>query len=89
MPIREELWEFPHTMQLKVLGATDAPLEAAVVEILEAHLDDFDRHRHLTRKPSAKGNFVSISAEITVHNAEQVEKIYAQLNDCPHVKITL
>ena len=27
--IREELWDFPHSMQLKVMGAADAPLAAA------------------------------------------------------------
>ena len=25
MAIREELWDFPHAMQLKVMGAADAP----------------------------------------------------------------
>ena len=62
--IREELWDFPHSMQLKVMGAADAPLEEAVVEILETHLDDFDRHAHLSSKPSTKGNFVSLTATV-------------------------
>ncbi|NCG44782.1 DUF493 domain-containing protein, partial [Vibrio parahaemolyticus] len=37
MPIREELWEFPHAMQLKVLGAADTlpEMKSAVVDILE------------------------------------------------------
>lgn len=89
MPIREELWEFPHAMQLKVMGAADAPLEEAVVDILEAHLEDFDRVRHLTSKPSAKGNFVSLTASVTLRNRDQVERIYRALDACPHVKITL
>lgn len=89
MSIREELWEFPHDMQLKVMGAADAPLEETVVEILEAHLEDFDRQRHLSRKPSTKGNFVSVTARVTLRNREQVESIYRALNDSPHVKITL
>lgn len=89
MAIREELWEFPHPMQLKVMGAADAPLEEAVVEILEAHLEDFDRRLHLSSKPSAKGNFVSLTARVTLRDRDQVENIYRALNDCPHVKITL
>ena len=31
MAIQEHLWEFPHDMQLKVMGAIDSPLEAALI----------------------------------------------------------
>lgn len=89
MSIREELWEFPHAMQLKVMGAADAPLEEVLVEILETHLGSFDRALNLSRKPSAKGTFVSITANILVHDKQQVEGIYRDLNASPHVKITL
>ncbi|HCE39290.1 YbeD family protein [Alloalcanivorax profundimaris] len=87
--IREELWDFPHSMQLKVMGAADAPLEEAVVEILETHLDDFDRHAHLSSKPSTKGNFVSLTASVVLRDRDQLETVYRELNACPHVKITL
>lgn len=89
MAINEELWEFPHAMQLKVMGAADAPLEDLVVEILERHLGGFERALNLSRKPSARGTFVSITANILVHNKQQVEGIYRDLNASPHVKITL
>lgn len=90
MAIREELWEFPHTMQLKVMGAADAPLQEAVLDILKTHLAaDFDPSAALSSKPSSKGTFVSITARITVHDKQQVEAIYKALNDCEHVKITL
>lgn len=89
MAIREELWDFPHDMQLKVMGAADAPLEEAVIEILETHLGDFDRHAHLSSKPSTKGTFVSLTASITVRDKQQVEAIYRDLDASPHVKITL
>jgi len=89
MAIREDLWDFPHHMQLKVMGAADAPLADAVAEILETHLADFNRHAHLSSRPSTKGNFVSITASVTLHHREQVERIYRDLDACPHVKITL
>ena len=68
MAIQEHLWEFPHDMQLKVMGLTDSPLETAVIEILEMHLEDFDADKHLASKPSSKGNFVSITAQVTMRN---------------------
>lgn len=89
MAIQEHLWEFPHQMQLKVMGLADSPLETALIEILEHHLDDFNADKHLARKPSSKGNFVSITAQVTMRNREQVEAIYKALNECSHVKMTL
>ena len=89
MAIREDLWDFPHDMQLKGMGAADAPLEDAVADILEQHVADFDRHAHLSSRPSTKGNFVSITASVTLRHREQVESIYRDLDACPHVKITL
>ncbi|KAF0807419.1 hypothetical protein A6D6_00971 [Alcanivorax xiamenensis] len=90
MAIREELWEFPHTMHLKVMGAVDAPLEDAVVDIIERVLElDFDRPRNLSARPSSRGNFIALTARITVQDKGQVETLYRELNACPHVKITL
>ena len=89
MAIQEHLWEFPHNMQLKVMGAADAPLEDALIDILNTHLEDFDPSRHLSSKPSRKGNCVSFTAQVTMRNREQVEAIYKALDECPHVKMTL
>ena len=89
MAIQEHLWEFPHAMQLKVMGVADAPLEQALIDILSTHLDDFDAASHLTSKPSSKGTFVSFTAQVTMRNREQVEAIYKALNECPHVKMTI
>lgn len=86
MNVNEHLWDFPHEMTLKVMGAVDAPLEQAVIEILDVHLEAFDSSK-ISIKPSSKGNYVSVNALIVVHHKGQVEKIYAALNDCPHVKI--
>lgn len=86
MNVNEHLWEFPHKMTLKVMGAVDAPIEQAVIDILSDHLDDFDAVC-ISIKPSSKGNYLSVNAPIVVLHKEQVEKIYAALNASPHVKI--
>lgn len=89
MPINEELWEFPHRMKLKVMGPADSPLEAAVIEILNQHLEDFDPEHHLAVTPSAKGNYVSVTCHVVMRNREQVETIYRKLNECPHSRMVL
>lgn len=86
MNVNEHLWDFPHKMTLKVMGAVDAPIEQAVIEILAIHLEEFDPS-NISIKPSSKGNYVSVNALIVVYHKDQVEKIYAALNDSPHVKI--
>ena len=87
MTLNDDLWEFPHSMTLKVMGAADAPLVQAVVAILDQHLDDFDPNHHLDSKPSRSGNYVSLSAQVVMRNREQVLAIYAELNACEHVKV--
>lgn len=87
MSINDELWEFPHAMTLKVMGAADSPLEQAVVAILSEHLKDFDANEDLSLTPSSKGNYVSVNARIVMENRDQVIAIYTALNACPHVKV--
>jgi hypothetical protein len=87
MTIRDEIWEFPHTMTLKVMGSVDAPLKEAVVEILEQHLEDFDHANHLSEAFSSKGNYLSLSARVVVRNRDQVISIYAALDASEHVKV--
>jgi putative lipoic acid-binding regulatory protein len=87
MTIRDEIWEFPHSMTLKVMGSVDAPLRDAVVAILEQHLDDFDHASHLSETLSSKGNYVSLSAQVVMRNRDQVIGIYAALDASEHVKV--
>ena len=86
---REELWEFPHTMRLRVMGATGSAVREEVVRILSRHLEDFDPQQHLSQQPSRRGNYVSIQARVTLHDAGQVRAIYAELNASPEVKVVL
>lgn len=85
--VNEHLWEFPHTMTLKVLGATGSPLEAVVTAVITEQIPAFDPNKHMHVVPSSKGNFISVNARFTVDNADQVRAIYAALNASPHVKV--
>ncbi|NVJ59698.1 MAG: DUF493 family protein [Gammaproteobacteria bacterium] len=42
-----------------------------------------------TTKPSAKGNYVSITIHVTLENVEQVETLYREVRNIPDVKMTL
>lgn len=87
MTLHAELWNFPHAMQLKVMGAADTPLAEIVTAILVRHLGNFDPRTQLRHTPSRHGNYVSLTASIVMQNKEQVTAIYAELNASPHVKV--
>jgi uncharacterized protein len=87
MTVNEHLWDFPHEMTLKVMGASDSPLEQAVVAILTEHLEDFDPNQHVRILPSPKGNFISVNARVVMRHRDQVAAIYAALSACSHVKV--
>ena len=87
MSINEALWDFPHAMQLKVMGAAGAPLAELVIDVLSRHLGAFDAEKQLRENQSRGGNYVSLTASIVMENKEQVIAIYAELNASPHVKV--
>jgi len=87
MSINEHLWEFPHAMTLKVMGAADSPIHDVVVAVLTEHAPEFDPASDVHITPSSKGNFVSVNAKVVMQHREQVEAIYAALNASPHVKV--
>ena len=87
MSINEHLWEFPHAMTLKVMGATDSPIHDVVVAVLTEHVADFDPAGDVHVTPSSKGNFISVNAKVVMRHREQVEAVYAALNASPHVKV--
>lgn len=86
--LREELWQFPHDMTLKVFGDADAGLADIVCAILARHLGEFSP-RNLSTRPSSGGRFVAVSVDITVHNRVQVEGIYRDLNAEPRVRMAI
>lgn len=89
MSLNDELWEFPHTMTLKVFGdAGGEPLADIVGAILARHLQDFAAHA-VTTRASSHGRFLAVSADITVHNREQVLGIYADLRAHPRIRMAI
>lgn len=91
--INEEIWDFPHTMTLKVFGDAATPpggvaLADLVCAILVRHLGDFSPHA-LTARASSGGKYLAVSIEIVVHNRDQVEGIYRDLRAEPRVRTAI
>lgn len=92
-PLNAALWEFPHTMTLKVIGDADAATDETaltdlVCAILARHLGDFSPQA-LSTRTSSGGRFLSVSVGICVHNCAQVEGIYRDLRAEPRIRTAL
>lgn len=88
MDINEDVWDFPNTFEIKVMGRANCNLEEAVATILEQHAGDYVPES-ISIKPSSKGTFVSITAKLTVENKLQLESVYTALSKNPDVKFVL
>jgi hypothetical protein len=82
----EELLEsthlFPGVYQIKAIGVASDDFEGRVVDVVVAELpspSDLDYSVRVT--PS--GRHVALTLEVSVQNAEQVRKIYAQIRVRP------
>ena len=89
----EALWEFPHTMTLKVFGEAYTPpgappLEDVVCAILARRLGDF-APRALASRASAGGKYLAVSVEVCVQDRAQLEGIYRDLRAEPRVRTAI
>ncbi|AUH01600.1 hypothetical protein CWC46_18395 [Prodigiosinella confusarubida] len=81
-----ELLEFPCPFTYKVMGLAKPELVDLVVEVVQRHAPG-DYTPQI--KPSAKGNYHSISITITATDIEQVETLYEELGKIDIVRMVL
>lgn len=86
--LREDLWVFPMSYPIKLIGEAGDALHQAVVEILTKHFPDFDE-KSLRTTPSRTGKYDSITATLYFTELEQVHALYADLAACPLIKTAL
>jgi hypothetical protein len=84
--INTELWEFPCTIAFKTMAINRPNIDVEILEVIQRVLPgDYSP----TLKPSAKGNYVSVTATVTFHTKEQVETLYREMRSHPDVKMCL
>ncbi len=84
----ESVWVFPMRYPLKVIGDSAHPMQRIVAELIQGVIEDFDP-ASLVSRASAGGRYVSVSAEFTFQNKEQVNRLYADLAACPFIRLVL
>ena len=82
----DELLEFPCFQTFKVMGVAHDDLPQHVVVCLQEHAPgDYTP----TVKPSAKGNYHSVSVSVRVTSKEHMETIYTELAKLELVRVVL
>jgi len=82
----DELLDFPCQFPFKVLGVADPALTEQVVAVLQQHAPgDYSP----VLRPSAKGNFVSVTVTVTATSKAHLETMYEALGKIELVRVVL
>lgn len=84
----ETLFEFPCQFPIKAMGKADVELDLIVIEIVRRHAPDLAEDA-MTSRPSKDGNFMAITVIIEASSKKQLDAIYQELTDHPHVLMAL
>ncbi|MGD8484380.1 MAG: DUF493 domain-containing protein [Thioalkalispiraceae bacterium] len=83
----ETLLEFPCQFPIKAMGKANDEFELAVLEIFKRHVPDLAENA-IKQRPSARGNYLSITVTINATSKAQLDAIYMDLTACEHVAMS-
>jgi putative lipoic acid-binding regulatory protein len=85
---RPSLLEFPCVFPIKAMGKTEVELDLLVIDIVRQHVNHLPSEAIKSRL-SKNDKFISVTITIEAISQKQLDSIYQQLNDHPHVMMTL
>ena len=88
MAAEPSLLEFPCDFPIKIMGKRADGFAQAVLETVLRHAPDFDAAA-IEMRPSAKGNYLSLTCTIRAVSREQLDALYRELSVHPLVKVVL
>lgn len=83
----ETLLEFPCQFPIKVMGRVDVEFDLLVVEIITKHVEVSPNA--VTTRPSKGGNYLAVTVTIEATSKQQLDAIYRELTQHPHVLMAL
>lgn len=87
-PTERPVIEFPCRFPIKAMGRTDSNLTQEVEALVRRHAPDLEP-ADISTRPSARGNYVSITVTITATSRQQLDAIYLDLNAHDAILMTL
>jgi putative lipoic acid-binding regulatory protein len=84
----ESLIEYPSDFPIKIMGAMQDSFAEVIVEVVTLHDPTFHAGR-MEMRPSSKGNYLSLTANVRATSREQLDNLYRALSSHPMVKVVL
>ncbi|HNQ58387.1 MAG: DUF493 domain-containing protein [Burkholderiales bacterium] len=84
----ESLLRFPCDFPIKIMGQRQDGFAQAVLDVILRHAPDFDA-AGMEMRPSAKGNYMSLTCTIRAISRSQLDALYQELSGHPLVKVVL
>lgn len=88
IPASESLIRYPSDFPIKIMGAMHERFAEVIVEVVTLHDPAFHAGR-LEMRPSAKGNYLALTATVHATSREQLDNLYRALSAHPMVKVVL
>lgn len=82
------LLEFPCRFAIKAMGKTSPELDIQIVEIVRRHCPELTEGA-VTSRPSKNGNYTAVTVIIEASSKRQLDAIYQELTDHPHILMVL
>ncbi|MCK9620511.1 MAG: DUF493 domain-containing protein [Methylobacter sp.] len=84
----ETLLEFPCRFPIKAMGKANLELDLLVIEIVRRHAPDISEGA-VTTRPSKGGNYIAVTVIVEATSKPQLDAIYQELSDHPHILMAL
>lgn len=88
MDPKDSLIEYPNDFPIKVMGATHVDFAPAIVEVI-MQLDPTFHEGKMQSRPSAKGNYTSLTVTVRATSREMLDDVYRALSTHHMVKMVL
>jgi putative lipoic acid-binding regulatory protein len=84
----ESLITYPCDFPIKIMGVTQDTFAQTMVDLVRVYDPAFDAGK-MEMRPSAKGNYLSLTVTIRATSREQLDNLYRALSSHPMVKVVL
>ena len=85
---RTSLIDYPSDFPIKIMGPAHEHFAHTMVEVVRRFDPGFDAAT-LEIRPSAKGNYLGVTATVRATSREQLDDLYRALSSHPMVKVVL
>jgi putative lipoic acid-binding regulatory protein len=85
---KTSLINYPSDFPIKIMGEMHDDFAQTMLEIVMLHDPDFDATK-MEMRPSAKGNYLSVTVTVHATSREQLDNLYRALSSHPMVKVVL